>query len=469
MRIFRANDPDQEHTFIQTSSTDPDIVVGLPPGDYKISSDDQLWYGGKSFASAKVVRLNAGTNRLSIPSHSPASLNSEVFGSRASVPYVRVALYDEHDPTEVVARINSSETGQVLGSVGSPAKARLIDPTGRYRSEWAQNNSSFRNAGPFSTWRQFFDMTRVSPVTQPPVPAGPWDASIAGKVIGPDLENGSTQIYLFRAQDDTNWMRLTDVYVPNESPDGRGEFNFKDLPAGQYKLRFGDGYWYGGGRTHSTATVITVAAGPNAAPDFMVPEHGDITGTVRSTRGTPVDHLLVTAYEPGTATPLAYTMTDAATYAEPRRGMFRFSDLPTTPVEVRVTDAENLFLTRWYGGGSSRTTAKTVTPSMNTSTGAGTDVDLVVSDGLVALTAPTVTGVRQHGRTLTAHSGKWSLSGASYTRRWYRSGQPIRGATSRTYKLRTSDKGSVISFGMVARKSGYPSASSLSRDTSRIR
>lgn len=81
---------------------------------------------------------------------------------------------------------------------------------------------------------------------------------------------------------------------------------------------------------------------------------------------------------------------------------------------------------------------------------------------------PRISGTRSVGHRLYARAGSWNESvKRSYT--WLRNGKAIKGATSKSYKLRSSDRGKRISVRELARKSGYRSLSATSSRTSKVR
>ena len=67
---------------------------------------------------------------------------------------------------------------------------------------------------------------------------------------------------------------------------------------------------------------------------------------------------------------------------------------------------------------------------------------------------PTITGTAKSGHTLTAIRGTWSPT-ATYSYQWYRSGVKITGATHKTYKLTSSDKGKQIKVKVTGKRTGY--------------
>lgn len=76
---------------------------------------------------------------------------------------------------------------------------------------------------------------------------------------------------------------------------------------------------------------------------------------------------------------------------------------------------------------------------------------------------PTITGTARVGRTLTAHRGTWKPSGVKYSYRWLRNGKSIAHATSYRYKLKSTDRGKRISVKVAGKKSGYSTASRVSK------
>ncbi len=80
---------------------------------------------------------------------------------------------------------------------------------------------------------------------------------------------------------------------------------------------------------------------------------------------------------------------------------------------------------------------------------------------------PKISGTAKVGKTLTVNPGLWD-SGTTVSIQWLRSGAPIAGATGRTYKLTTKDKGKQISVRMVAENDGYESKTVTSAKTAKV-
>lgn len=80
---------------------------------------------------------------------------------------------------------------------------------------------------------------------------------------------------------------------------------------------------------------------------------------------------------------------------------------------------------------------------------------------------PKISGTAKVGKTLSVNPGLWD-SGTTVSIQWLRSGAPIAGATGRTYKLTTKDKGKQISVRMVAENDGYESKTVTSAKTAKV-
>lgn len=91
-----------------------------------------------------------------------------------------------------------------------------------------------------------------------------------------------------------------------------------------------------------------------------------------------------------------------------------------------------------------------------------------VGKGTLVTAKPRITGVKTEGHKLSVERGKWS-AGVTYSYRWYRGGKPIKGATSRTYKLVKADVKHTISLHVKGTKAGYSTVTLKSAATSKIR
>ncbi|WP_062465508.1 hypothetical protein [Demequina maris] len=90
-----------------------------------------------------------------------------------------------------------------------------------------------------------------------------------------------------------------------------------------------------------------------------------------------------------------------------------------------------------------------------------------VKKAFATTAAPTISGTRAVGKTLTANVKPWSPT-ASFSYQWKRDGVAISGATNRTYALKAKDLGARIAVTVTGRKSGYATVSRTSGATAAI-
>lgn len=87
---------------------------------------------------------------------------------------------------------------------------------------------------------------------------------------------------------------------------------------------------------------------------------------------------------------------------------------------------------------------------------------------LKATTVPTITGTARVDSTLTASTGTWSPTGATYTYQWMLDGTPVPGATGPTFTPGPADVTRRVTVAVKASKTGYASVTSTSVPTAEI-
>lgn len=75
---------------------------------------------------------------------------------------------------------------------------------------------------------------------------------------------------------------------------------------------------------------------------------------------------------------------------------------------------------------------------------------------------PAISGTLRSGYYLGSSSGTWSPAPSSLKYQWLRNGVAISGATGKTYRLTTTDRGKTIALKVSAVRSGYATTSSVS-------
>lgn len=100
----------------------------------------------------------------------------------------------------------------------------------------------------------------------------------------------------------------------------------------------------------------------------------------------------------------------------------------------------------------------------NVSAAGSVDVAADISAPVVRR-APAVSGTARYGQRLTATAGTWSPSGVTTRFQWLRDGQPVRGATARTYVASRADVGRRLSVRVTATLRGRNPGVATSRAT----
>lgn len=80
----------------------------------------------------------------------------------------------------------------------------------------------------------------------------------------------------------------------------------------------------------------------------------------------------------------------------------------------------------------------------------------VVTSGRISLSkTPTITGSLKKGSLLTLNTGVPTPKGAKLRYQWMRNGKPLSGATGKTHRVRTADRGKKLSVRVKASATGY--------------
>jgi len=87
--------------------------------------------------------------------------------------------------------------------------------------------------------------------------------------------------------------------------------------------------------------------------------------------------------------------------------------------------------------------------------------------GVLKTATPKITGTAKVGKTLTAKPGTWT-SGTKLTYQWYSNGKAIKGATAKTFKVTSTQRGKRITVTVTGKKSGYTTAVKTSARTKAV-
>ncbi len=98
-----------------------------------------------------------------------------------------------------------------------------------------------------------------------------------------------------------------------------------------------------------------------------------------------------------------------------------------------------------------------------------TSVSAKVAPGTLQTSEPpAITGTARVDSTLTASTGTWSPTGATYTFQWLVDGTPVAGATGRTFTPGPADVDRRVTVTVTATKAGYDAVTSTSAPTAEL-
>ncbi|MFV0432553.1 MAG: S8 family serine peptidase [Leucobacter sp.] len=83
--------------------------------------------------------------------------------------------------------------------------------------------------------------------------------------------------------------------------------------------------------------------------------------------------------------------------------------------------------------------------------------------------APKAKGAAKVGRTLKVSAGKWTEGSLKRSYQWLRNGKKISGATGKSYKLTSKDRGKKISVRETVKRSSYKNATATSARTGKVK
>ncbi len=159
--------------------------------------------------------------------------------------------------------------------------------------------------------------------------------------------------------------------VAEKFTDSQGKFAFDAhaLPAGTYRVRFGDGSWFDGATDWSGASAVTIeAATPTVVDATIAAPTGGISGTLTRQSGRPISGATVAAVaRSNPSAVLATTTTDA-------QGNYEISGLSMTEVLMHFTGVG--YAETWSGGAAVATAA---TPIASDGATVVTGVDAVLA------------------------------------------------------------------------------------------
>ncbi len=231
--------------------------------------------------------------------------------------------------------------------------------------------------------------------------------------------------------------------------------------------------------TVEQADLLTLADGESRAGiDFRLTKRGRIAFHVKGTGGRNA-YFVSLAVKQSTDGGRTWQVRNEGQNTTPRSGWVQITPEPGTRYKFQFVPAGRAFtedvlkvkydpvVAEWWNDAPTEARA---TPLSTTAEGQyithTVQLDRVPK---VSRKAVKITGTTRVGRTLRARTSAWSPKPVKLSYTWYRNGKRIGGQTKKTYKLRNADKGKRITVRVTGKKSGFTSATNLSKKTAKVK
>lgn len=446
---FRTEDRTEARTL--STSANGQVSGLLPIGSYSFRFDDTCdaypatWLGADAVDAASAttytVNRDATTALGTVVLDDGAVVSGIVTRSTTGAPLatVDVILRDVRAGTSQVGRSGTDGRYRIPAVGPGTYLVDFYDPIGELDTTAAQTSLVVGRADLARNYALHRVVENDAATLRGTVTGGPANVPLVQvQVLAQGVTAGSSSYFTSTARD--------------------GSYAFQ-IPDGDYLVRFGADLsrlspylpeWYVNAPTPTRAVSVHVAAGTATVANARLVALGSIAGHVtlpaRPTRTTMVADDTYLELIDADGEPIGYVDLDAqGNYAfdglEP--GAYRIVARGGRVVSGDAGDAYQGWVRQFYAQKYSLTSATVLTVGDGA---ARSGVNFTLSDRLSAYVAPKVTGTAKVASTLTATPGTWTLAvNTTFDYQWYRisaSGSTaITGATSRTYKVSSSDVG----------------------------
>ena len=253
-------------------------------------------------------------------------------------------------------------------------------------------------------------------------------------------------------------------YVPLKS---NGTFAPNGVTPGKYIVGVGtfdsthEYQWFSRQSRSTKAKVVTVKSGDTLRGISFSLAHGaQLRGVVKNALGNPVDGAQVEVYDRD-GEKAGFDFADHVG----SNGSYTIHGLPAGQYRIKISASG--FPTQWFAG-TDAGGAQLV--KLDRRQKKSVNLTLRADPGIASTGRPTISGTTKVGRTLTASKGSWASTPTTYTYQWVRNGSPNKGATSKTYKLRSADHGAKIQVRVGAKvDANTVTTTRISTSSSKIR
>jgi hypothetical protein len=411
----------------------------LAPGDYTVSFTGpagyftQWWYRQDSQATAREVTVvsgavTSGIDGLLDSAVTLATVAGTVTLGSGTTPAAGAVVRFELLDTDRTFSAETDATGayRVTGLLSGRYRVQFTSPDDRFRSAWlggatVRGNSVVFTAAPSSN-RSGLDQrlpafTAFTTAPIPTVQGAPTTGTLLTAVYG-------------------TWVPTPDAFTHVWKRDGAA---IAGATGKNYRLTAADlgkritvsvratrGTTIAQSRTSAPTAAVATAVGPAPTPRIS---------------GSPTVGELLTAV-PGTWGPAGVTLS----YTWKRDG----ATIPVTGPQYRLKAVD---------GGKRITVTVTGRLSGYATVSRTSDASAKVLKVFTGTTAPAITGSFVVGSTLTTSNGVWSPGSGIVGYQWTRDGQPVDGASKRSYTLQPADAGTRVRVTVTVRGTGYATAS----------
>jgi hypothetical protein len=281
-------------------------VNGLPAGDYKVEFNPENasgnyireWYNDKnSFESGDTVTVFDGQTTSGIDAQlaDGAAISGRVTDSSGTMGIENVDVQLRDLANNWLPGTSTDSDGyytlQGLSAGSYKIEFRTNNASGNYVREWYNDKSSFESADTLS-------------VTAGQTLTG-IDAQLAdGGALSGRVTDSSGTVGIDKV--DVEIYDLAQNGYPGTSTDSNGNYTFKGLPPGDYKVEFRTnwtpgnyvGEWYNDKNSFESADAVTVTVGQTTTDiDVQLANGGAISGRVTDSSGEGIDNVEVQIYD----------------------------------------------------------------------------------------------------------------------------------------------------------------------------
>jgi hypothetical protein len=385
-----------------TDSTGKYTITGVPAGTYTVtfydSEDGYLvqYYSGKStFGNADTITVTAGGTKtgvgaaLVLGGTVTGTVTSAVSGQPlANDCALQIAAEDSSTFVSYSPDGCTDATGRytIKAIPTGTYKVQFYGVYDGYLTQYYNDEGSFGSADAISVTAG----TTISGINAALTPGGTITGTITDAKTGNPIANNCGMNV------DVENSSTNDVYSLDQCTDGSGMYSVGGLPTGTYTVEFSDrsdGYldqYYDNESSLDSADSVSVAAGMSTSEiSAALVKGGTITGTIADAKtGSPLaNNCNVQVMAEDTVTFDSF-FTQGCTDSS---GKYTVGSLPTGSYTVRFSDSTDNYVTQYYNGESSSSSADTVNATGGAAT-SGINAALVVGGKITGTITDAATG-----------------------------------------------------------------------------